>query len=355
MIFNSIVLQVLISILVISLLIAWHELGHYSIARLVGMRVIKFSIGFGPKIIRVVKNKIEYQISLLPVGGYVHIAGMTSLEEGAKDDPKSFINQPKWAQLLVVSAGPAFNYILAIVIFICVFWLWSPTGTPSLLINQVAKDSAAQIAGMKENDIVTHINNLSVTNSRTFIGTIQNSLGENLDFTVERTLTDNPANKQILHIIIKPEADSTGAFKIGVGYVPLSFTFIGAVKESFSQVWQQSVGILSQLGQTIFGNSSSQLGGIVEITRQLTHATEKGFKTLLWLAGSLSVGLGLINLLPIPALDGSKIFFICLESITRKPIPEKAQLWIHVIGIIFILGLMLLLTVSDVLRIYSGS
>src|SRR5690606_37518066 len=108
----------------VAFLIAWHELGHYVAARLLGMRVLKYSIGFGPKIIGFRHADIDYQVGALPLGGYVQILGMTHLEEGAKDDPRSFINRPRWARWLVLAAGPGFNYILAAGLFFAYGWFW---------------------------------------------------------------------------------------------------------------------------------------------------------------------------------------------------------------------------------------
>ncbi len=356
MITDNFVVQIIISLIVISLLVAWHELGHYTVARLLGMRVLKFSIGFGPRIAGLVRNGIEYQISALPIGGYVQIAGMSSLEEGAKEDPKSFINQPRWSQILVVAAGPIFNYILAFFLFVSVFWLYSPSSTPSLMVNHIASNSPAMIAGLKEGDVITHVNGKSLSRTKDFLVAISKSQGLPINLQINRPSKDldEKVQQQILDMSIVPAMDDSGIYRIGVGYVPLSFSFSGAVVESFAQIWGQSTGVLSQLGQTIFGKSDAKLGGVVEVTRQLSHAAGQGLKNLLWLMASLSVVLGLFNILPIPALDGSKIFILCLESIIRRPINATAQLWIHAIGIIFILGLMLFLTVSDVLRIYQA-
>jgi regulator of sigma E protease len=356
MITDNLLIQIIISLIVISLLVAWHELGHYTMARLTGMRVLRFSIGFGPKVVSMVRKGIEYQISALPIGGFVQIAGMTPLEEGAKEDPKSFINRPRWAQILVIAAGPLFNYILAFFLFISVFWLYSPSHTPSLLVNHLVPDSPAAVAGLQEGDVITHVNGKSLSRTKDFLAVIHQSQGRPINLQIERLSKDIDAkvHQQFLDFQIVPIVDAGGAYRIGVGYVPLSFTFSSAVAESFSQLWGQSTGILSQLGRSIFGKSDAKLGGVVEVTRQLSHAAGQGLKNLLWLMASLSVVLGLFNILPIPALDGSKIFILCLEGVIRRPINATAQLWIHGIGIIFILALMLFLTVSDVLRIYQA-
>lgn len=269
------IIQILMALIAISLLVAWHELGHYTVARLTGMRVIKFSIGFGPKIWGFTRENIEYQLSLFPVGGFVQIAGMVSFEEGAKKDSKSFINRPRWAQFLTVLAGPVSNYLLAFFLFFSVFWFWSS--------------------------------------------------GED------------------------------GIFRMGVGYVPLSFSFSGAIAEAADQCWVQSVGILTQLGNALMGKAKElQLGGIVEITRQLSNAADQGLKNFLAMMAGLSVVLGLFNILPIPSLDGSKLLMIVIEGVTRRQISAKAQIGIQVVGLILILGLMVFLTIGDVMRIYSG-
>lgn len=340
--------QILLAVLALSILIAWHEFGHYLIARLSGMRVLQFSIGFGPKIFGFTRNGIEYRLGLLPIGGYVNIAGMSDLEEGAADDPKSFVNRPFWAQVATIAAGPLFNYFLAFVLFFSVFWFWSTGTTPSLLLNQVAPDSPAAQAGVHEGDILYKIDGRPIEGTADFLSRIQMSKGNPLTLDLKRGTED-------LQIQVTPKDDG-GTYRMGVGYMPLSFTFGGAIKESASNLWAQSTGILKQLGQSIFGSGSKvQLGGVVEITRQLSHAASQGLRSFLWLMGSLSVVLGLFNILPIPALDGSKILILSIEKTIRRKIPSKVQLFVHLAGIILILGLMLILTVNDVIRIYNGS
>lgn len=345
----NLVIQILLAVFALSLLIAWHEFGHYLIARLSGMRVLQFSIGFGPKLIGFKRNEIEYRIGILPIGGYVHIAGMTDLEEGASTDPKSFVNRPFWAQVATIAAGPLFNYFLAFILFFSVFWFWSTGSTPSLLLNQVAAGSAAQEAGVLEGDVLIKINGENIEGTADFLQRIQLSKGQPLSLDILR-------DSKEIQLQVSPRADEGGAYRLGVGYVPLSFTFVGALKESASNLWTQSTGILAQLGQSIFGsNKNLQLGGVVEITRQLSHAASRGIRDFLWLMASLSVVLGLFNILPIPALDGSKILILGIEKVIRRKIPSKIQIVVHLAGIILILGLMLILTINDVLRIYNGS
>jgi regulator of sigma E protease len=340
----NLVVQILLAILALSLLIAWHEFGHYLVARLSGMRVLQFSIGFGPKLVSFTRQGIEYRIGMLPIGGYVHIAGMSDLEEGATDDPRAFINRPFWPKVATIAAGPIFNYFLAFVLFFSVFWFWSTGSTPSLLINQVAEGSAAAEAGLHEGDILLKMDGHNVEGTSDFLRRIQESKGAPLTLDLRRDEHD-------FQLKVAPRLDGT-VYRLGVGYVPLSFTFTGALIEAGANLWAQSAGILVQLTQSLFGKSGGgSFVGVVGITQQLSHAAKQGLRDFLWLMASLSVVLGLFNILPIPALDGSKILFLGIEKVIRRKIPSKVQIFVHLAGIILILGLMLILTVNDVLRI----
>jgi regulator of sigma E protease len=340
------IVQILLALLAISFLVAWHELGHYLVARLSGMRVLKFSIGFGPKIWGFTRQGIEYQLSLIPVGGFVQIAGMIDSEESAQEDSKSFINRPKWAQFLTVFAGPFSNYLMAFLLFFSVFWFWSSGTTPSILVNQVVTESPAAVAGLQSGDVIVQIDGQNPSGTRDFLSRI--SKGQPLNFKVHRDTVE-------LDITVIPKMSESGEYKMGVAYVPLSFSFKGAVLEALTQCWVQSVGILTQLGSALMGKTKDlQLGGVIEITRQLSNAAEQGLKNFLAMMAGLSVVLGLFNILPIPSLDGSKLLMILIEGVTRRKIPEKAQIGIQIVGLVFILGLMILLTIGDVMRLYSG-
>lgn len=342
------VFPILLSLLALGLLIAWHEFGHYIVARLTGMRVLQFSIGFGPKILGFTKSDIEYRVGLLPIGGYVQIAGMSELEEDAAKDPRAFINRPFWPKVATIAAGPVFNYFLAFVLFIFIFTGISKT--PGIFLGVVSKDSPAQVAGLRNSDLLVKIDGQPVQGTGEFLGRIQDSGGKALAFDVLRDGQESRIN-------VVPKYDEVGkAYRIGVGgFRPNALPFGEAVKESAYTLWSQSTGVLSSLGSLFVSPSGAGLGGPVQIVRDLSSASSRGGSDFLTLMASLSVVLGLFNILPIPALDGSKILFLIIEGITRRKIPAKAQIAVHLVGIVIILGLMIFLTVGDVLKIYSGS
>jgi len=343
--------QILLAILGVGFLIAFHELGHYWVARKTGMRVLRYSIGFGPALWHKTINNIEYRIALLPLGGFVHIFGMSPLEEGAREDPRSFINRPYWAKMAVVFAGPFFNYALAVVLFFSVFWIFSTGNSLMLKISDVLPESAAAEAGLQSEDVIIGMNNGGLTSTEAFLAAISTAKTTPLPLRVARPI-DGQEKPEIVNLSVLPKSDEAGNMRLGIRYTPLGFSFTGAVQEAFYQPWKQSIGTLEALGSKIFGKGKDiQVGGIVEVTRQLTVAAEKGYRNLLWMLGSLSVVLGLFNLVPIPALDGSRMLFLTVERLLGREINPTFQIWINVVGLVFLLGLMAVLTVFDVMRL----
>ena len=219
-----------------------------------------------------------------------------------------------------------------------------------MILGFVAPNSPAQAAGLSNGDVLLKIDGKEVQGTADFLGRIQDSQGRALSFDVKSKDGEK-------HLAVQPKADEVGIYRIGVGgFRPVSLSFGAALKESASTLWTQSTGILTLLGQAIFVNpSAAGLGGPVQITRELSSAATRGLGDFLGMLAGLSVVLGLFNILPIPALDGSKILFLIIEGVTRRKIPSKAQLIVHLVGIVVILGLMILLTVGDVLKIYNGS
>jgi regulator of sigma E protease len=338
--------QIVLAILGVGALIAWHELGHYALARLTGMRVLKFSVGFGPKLWSFVKNDIEYRLSAIPLGGYVQIAGMSPLEPGALEDPRSFIFAPRWARIATIAAGPAFNYVLAFFLLWVFFFSW-PGGM--VVLDEVKPGSPAAEAGLVAGDRVYGAGGRRIRNEAQFIERL--SSAEKTSLYVMRADEKADDGQRETEVTL---AAGKGADAAQLG---LSWRFednpVGlgesAVKAGVS-CWKYSVTTLVGLGKLFQGDKDVQASGPPGIVKELTSAVQRGAPDFIWLLAVLSITLGLLNLLPIPALDGIKIVFLTIEGIIRRELNPYVQLWVNAIGLLLLLGLIMVLSVSDVLK-----
>ena len=336
-------LQYLFAILGIGFLIAWHELGHYVVARLLGMRVLRYSLGFGPRLFGFRHQDIEYQVAALPFGGFVQIAGMSGLEDDAKDDPKSYSNAPRWARFLVLAAGPGFNYGVAALFFFLLFWMWpSPIAGPALEIVDVAPASAAFEAGIVPGDYVTGVNQAPLESDTQFREAIAKSNGQPLTLSVLREGT-------VREVTVTPKLDGEA---LRVGVTPAirhpRLSFVETVGGSLVACVNESGRVLSALQALVYREPGVQVGGVVEIVRQLKDGVARGPRYFLGLLAMLSVNLGLLNLLPVPALDGSKMVVLAVEGTLRKNLHAKVQAVVHLGGFVVLFALMIGLAVKDV-------
>ena len=196
----------------IGFLIAFHELGHYAMARLLGMRVLRYSLGFGPRLVGFRRNDIEYQLAALPLWGFVQIAGMSSLDEAAKDDPKSYLNAPRWKRWLVLGAGPGFNYMAATFFFFVFFMGWpSPIDGPTLEMVDV-HEGPAKSAGIQRGEFISHVGGVPVEGDGAFRRAIVQSGGAALTFTVINTDSGSPVSRDV---VVTPQPVE-GGLKVGV-------------------------------------------------------------------------------------------------------------------------------------------
>jgi regulator of sigma E protease len=342
-----------LAILALGLLILVHEAGHMWIARLCGMRVDKFSIFFGPPILRWRGNKTTYQLGTVPIGGYVQIAGMHPEEPLAADDAGSYQNKAAWRRFATVFAGPGINYIFAILImlFVTIFW-----GLPiqRLMVGSVGKNGAAAAAGLQQGDEIASIDGKSVS-TRAAITAIQTSGGKQMTFGVIR-------NGKRVSLPVTPRKTDKG-YKIGVGFsASFKFEKIGigtAAAASFSypvHVTTQTLGSLADAISKQFDKKAKtkpSLGGPIEIVRQIKVHFEFGFVTALLFLAKLNVLLGLFNLLPIPALDGGRMVFLGIEMVFRRPVNQRVEALVHTAGFFVLFGLILLFTYGDLKRMLA--
>lgn len=341
---------ILITLLIIAVLILVHEWGHFMAARKIGIPVWEFSIGFGPRVVGWKKDGTDYSVRLIPLGGYVRMAGE---EPGDDNDPEGYNNRKPWEKMGVAFAGPFMNFVMALLIFV---YIYSVVGIPhpsdQPLIGQVVAGTPAEEAGLKANDLVLAIDHKQLDTWDELTASIASAKeGQVLQFQVKR-------DKQIVNLDVKPAMNkNTGKASIGImgamNYEKQGI--VNAVKIGIQQTYELTVLLLSSLGMLISGGASvGDLAGPVGITKMIGEAAQVGTVLVFSFTAFLSINLGVLNLLPIPALDGSRIVFALVEAIRRKPLEPEREGFIHWLGFLFLISLMVLVTFNDIVRLIKG-
>ena len=335
----------------IGFLIAFHELGHYAAARLLGMRVLRYSLGFGPQLLRFRRSDIEYQLAALPFGGFVQIAGMSSMDDAAKDDPMSYLNAPRWKRWLVLAAGPGFNYLAAVFFFFAFFMGWpSPTDQPTLELVEV-HEGPAQAAGLVRGEFITAVNGTPVEGDGAFRRATAESGGRPLTLSVVNVSGPAPLARDV---VVTPAA-TEGGFKLGVAPAMRwpSAGLIPTLLASVENTWLETTRTLGALTALVKREPGVDVGGPVAIVADMKDKIALGLRYYVRILAVLSVSLGIFNLLPIPGLDGIKMLFLTLEGLVRRNINLKAQELVNAVGVLLLLVLMAGLTLRDSFRLFN--
>lgn len=343
----------LASIFVLGILIFFHELGHFAAAKSVGIRVHEFSIGFGNKILSFNRGDTNYNLRLFPLGGFVRMAGMDPDEEKDEDfRPEGSFNNKTIAQrAFVIVAGPVMNFVLAILLLASIFAIH---GIPAYTTNigEVIKDSPAYSAGIQPGDKVISINNTPVANWNELIAEVNKYEGKELNIKLQRQ-----SKHEEIHVApqlgdddryiigIQADRDQTTVEKMGP---------VTALWRGVESTYQVTTLIIDFLGKMITGKMAADLGGPVRIVAEIGTAAEYGVFQLLQLAAFLSINLGIFNLLPIPALDGSRLVFLAWEKVAGKPVDPNKEGFIHMIGFGLLLLLIIVITYNDILGLLTS-
>ncbi|QNO16455.1 RIP metalloprotease RseP [Alkalicella caledoniensis] len=334
-------MTILIAIIVFGLLILVHELGHFLTAKAVGMKVEEFAIGFGPAIIKFKKGETLYGIRIFPLGGYVKVLGEEGKDVESED---SYQSKTVLQRFLFVFAGAFMNFVLAVVIFMIIFLaVGVPADIPE--IGSVAEQGIADIAGFRKGDHVLEIDGEPVKTWTELVEQISTSPGEELDFRISR-------NGQIINLQVTPRFDDqTERGMIGIGSPTKTVALFEGVKASFRETLSVATLIVESLQMLFRGKAStSDIAGPVGIVVMVGESARHGLSSLLYLTALLSVNLGILNLLPVPALDGSRLVFLLIEAVRGKPIdPEKEGL-VHIIGFGLLLLLMVFILYNDIIN-----
>jgi regulator of sigma E protease len=329
----------IIAIVVFGILVLFHELGHFAVAKLVGIRVHEFAIGMGPKLLHHERNKTTYSIRALPIGGFVRMEG----EDENSEAVDSFGKKTVAERISVILAGPIMNFILG---FLCFFIIFYSIGIPSTTISDVMEESPAAQTGLMPDDQIIQINDTSIRSWEQLLSTIAESEGRPIDVTVNR-------DGEIISIRMTPALDEeTGRLLIGI--VPgTEQSVTAAARYSFQQSRMIFTEIMAFLQRLIRGQAdTSEVAGPVGIISLVGQASRSGWIDVVGLAGLISINLGIMNLLPIPALDGSRIIFLIFEGVRGKPVAPEREALVHMIGITLLMLLMVVITYKDILTFF---
>lgn len=348
-------MSIFVALLVLSALIFFHELGHYMAARYMGVYVEVFSIGFGKKIASFRKWGTEWRIALIPLGGYVQMKGQDDSDPTKKSfDHDSYNSKTPLQRIFILLAGPAANFILAFFLY-----LFIAMGGPNVLspvIGEVVENSPASLAGLEANDKILAVNGENISSWKSLASHIEEAKGS-LEFTIQR-------DKEIKYKILTPNIQETtdifgdiiekkmvGIKSAGVTH-KLELDFVEVFSFAKEQTIFASTIIFTGVKKLLFGEvPTSELGGVISIVKLTSDATDAGWMAVLFFAALISVNLGVLNLLPIPALDGGHIMFNLYELITRHAPSEAVLIKLTIAGWVVLFSLMGLGLYNDINRL----
>ena len=354
-------------IVVLGLLIFVHEFGHFIWAKLFGVKVLKFSLGFGPKLVSRKYGETEYMISAFPLGGYVKMFGENpgeAAEEGQSPDDlkRSFALRPVWQRFVIVAGGPVFNLIFAMLLFfLIVLVAGMPRPVDTTTISGVGQESPAAAAGMQGGDTILAINGETTAAWEDVSRIIKNSGGREVVITVKR-------GAEKLEITVTPQLETTKnifgeevgeRYMVGIArseeVVYEKVGFIKALQAGIEQTWSWMyltiMGLVKIIQKVV---PASELGGPILIAKIAGERMESGLVNFLYFMGVLSVNLGILNLLPIPILDGGHLVFFSVEAVLRKPLSLRTMEIMQQIGLVILGSLMIFVFYNDLVRVFGG-
>lgn len=326
------------SIFVFGLLILVHELGHYFVARLTGIQVLELAIGFGPKVFGWSKNKIDYSLRIFPLGGFCRLLGENPEEAS---DPNSFPKKPILSRAAVLLAGAGMNLVLAIIVFFIIFFfIVGIPDTETARIGYIIEGSPAETAGLEAGDLITSIDGVSIATWDDVLMYISAKPNQQLVLLVEREGVTTEVN------IVSEVAPDSNRGMIGIGPAMQKYQFIPSLQVSL----QRFGAVIASIFQVVTGQAPFDVAGPVGIIFVIGEVAQTGFVNLLLLTALISISLGIMNLLPIPALDGGRLFFLLIEAIRGRSIDPEKEGTIHFIGFAILILLILFVTYQDLLR-----
>lgn len=363
----EIFLTIVIFVTVLVVLVVIHELGHFFAAKKSGVRVDEFGFGFPPRLFGKKFGETTYTVNLLPLGGFVKIKGIAGEDESEMKDPDSFaaLGFPK--KIAILFAGIGMNFILAILLFALAYSIGvqadpATTDTGAIVSNEqivaaaVEEGKPAQRVGLQAGDVITAVNGTSLTTVDEFRGLIESQQGTEVTLEIDR-------NGEQLSLPVTPEKfESEGETIVGIG---VGLSEVATVRYPWYQSFWIGIKKTATLTMAIFGFlgtmianlftsapvDTESVSGPVGLAVVIKSAADSGIAQLILISAFLSVNLAVFNLLPIPMLDGGRIMFTIIERVRKKPLPASAEALIHNIGFLLLLGMIIIVTFRDIIRL----
>lgn len=337
------VYPILIAILFFELIIIIHEGGHFAAARLMKIKVNEFSVGMGPKIFQFTRGETKYTLRWILFGGYCAMEG----EDSESDDKNAFVNKKVWQRIFVVAAGAIMNLILGFIIVLIIVCSQNLVGT-----TQVAKfenNAVSAQSGLQTGDVIKSIDGMRVFTTND----VQTGLSRSADSTVDMVVV---RDGQDVNLQVNFETDVYE----GTQYIKMDFwlrgvekTFGNVISQTFKEFVSYARMVFLSVHDLLVGRYGlSDLSGPVGAVSVVSDAVKTSLYSVLRITALLTINVGLFNLFPIPALDGWRLFVLIAEGITRKKLPAKAEYIINAVGLVLLLGLMCLVTFSDITRLF---
>ena len=336
-------MRILLAVVLFLLLIVFHEFGHFIVAKKSGIKVNEFAVGMGPLIYSKEKGETKYSFRLVPIGGYCAMEG----EEDESNDPRSFDNAPAFKRFLTILAGPVANLIIAVLVFTIVGGI---SGVVTTEVSDFIEDSPAKIAGIEKGDEISKLNGKEISDF-TEISKVVNDFYKDKDFEKEINVEVKRDGKD-LDFNFKPKVEAENVY---IGIIPARRTpgFFEAIAFGFKETGRNIKMIFTVLGRLFTGKLAlGALSGPVGVLKELGNQAQSGLANLLYYLAYISVNLAVLNLLPIPALDGSKLLTSAIEMIIGKKINKKLEEKITMVGFFILLGLILVVSIKDIINLF---
>jgi regulator of sigma E protease len=351
-------MDIVIFVLALSVLVLVHELGHFFAAKITGVRVDEFGLGLPPRIVGKKKWGTIWSLNWLPIGGFCKLFGEDINEKGATINKDSFVSKNPWQKMMIVLGGVMMNLVMAVVIFAIVYTILGvPKETERVKIIGVAKGSPAEVAGLKENDWIKNINGVEITKGNELTTEVEKNKGKVIELSIDRE-----GKIQDLSVQVREAApEGEGLMGVVISNTEMEkikwYEFYKGIGAGFKEAyfWGKIIGegVYKMVAGLFSGQVPKDVSGPIGMYEATSSIRmNQGFLAMVHFFGVVSVNLAVVNILPFPALDGGRIIFVLYELMFKKRANEKFEALVNNLGMMILLGLILLVTIGDVRRIF---